>query len=76
VKTPCSRPLVFTLFLFLALSMFASDGARLVYVTPKGKAYHVETCRTLKKAKVVTAITIDDAKGRGLSACKVCKPGD
>lgn len=42
-----------------------------VYVTKSGKKYHRESCRYNKNA---TAISIDQARGRGLEACKVCKP--
>ncbi len=43
-----------------------------VYTTRSGTKYHREGCRYLSKSK--TATTVKDAKGRGLSPCKVCKP--
>jgi endonuclease YncB( thermonuclease family) len=41
-----------------------------VYITDTGKKYHVEGCRYLKDSK--HKVTFADAKGRGLTACKVC----
>ena len=69
------RPILPILILaFLVFSLAAQSTATLVYYTPKGKAYHVESCRTLKKSKSVLSCTVAEAKGMGLSACKVCKP--
>ncbi len=71
------RRLVAALFLIvLAVFLSAQSLARLVYATPTGEKYHRQTCRTLAKSKVVEAITIEEAKERGLEPCKVCKPGD
>jgi hypothetical protein len=65
----------FILAIFAAL-LVAQSSSRLVYATPKGEKYHLQSCRTLKKSKTVEAITIEEAKERGLEACKVCKPGE
>jgi hypothetical protein len=43
-----------------------------VYVTPKGKKYHRENCRTIRDQK--RAMTLSEAMKEGYDACKVCKP--
>ncbi|NDI76970.1 hypothetical protein DYH56_03340 [Psychrilyobacter piezotolerans] len=43
----------------------------LVYVTKSGKKYHRESCRYNKNTR---AMSVGEAKDRGLEACKVCKP--
>ena len=43
-----------------------------VYVTKTGEKYHRETCRSLRKSRI--EITVAEAKRRGFTACKVCKP--
>ena len=69
------RPAIITVVLaLLVFSLAAQSTAATVYYTPKGKAYHVESCRTLKKSKSVLSCTLAEAKEMGLSACKVCKP--
>lgn len=45
---------------------------RTVYITPSGSCYHTEYCRYLKGNG--SAITLREAKSRGLRACKVCSP--
>jgi len=43
-----------------------------VYITTSGKKYHREDCRYLSKSKI--PISLDDAKQRGYTPCKVCNP--
>jgi len=43
-----------------------------VYVTKTGKKYHRESCRSLSKSKI--PISLKDAKAKGYTPCKVCKP--
>jgi hypothetical protein len=43
-----------------------------VYVTKSGTKYHRATCRHLAKSKV--PISLKDAKAKGYTACRVCKP--
>lgn len=43
-----------------------------VYVTKTGEKYHLGTCRSLRQSRLET--TVADAKRRGFTACKVCKP--
>lgn len=43
-----------------------------VYVTKTGEKYHLGSCNSLRKSRIET--TIADAKRRGLTACKLCKP--
>lgn len=52
---------------------FASaDPDTVVYVTKTGKKYHRSSCRYLSRSKIRT--TLKEAKRRGYTACKVCKP--
>ena len=44
----------------------------IVYVTKTGKKYHRQNCRFLAKSKV--ALSLDEAKRRGFTPCRVCKP--
>lgn len=46
--------------------------AQTVYISKTGQKYHTENCRTIAHHK--TAIELSDALGKGLEACKVCKP--
>ena len=43
-----------------------------VYRTKTGEKYHQDGCQYLKRSKA--AIELTDAKTRGLTACKVCRP--
>ena len=43
-----------------------------VFVTRTGKKYHREDCRYLSMSKI--PISLKDAKARGYTACKVCRP--
>jgi len=45
---------------------------RTVYITRTGSKYHRSGCRYLSKSKAPLALK--DAKRRGLTPCKVCKP--
>lgn len=80
------RRLLATLTLFLTLLVplafpIASQPAtqtqqdsktQTVYITRTGKKYHRDGCRYLAASK--TAISLKDAKAKGYTACKVCKP--
>lgn len=70
MKRKLVAPLVM-LFFVLAVSL-ASFAAETVYITPKGKKYHRESCRTIKNSS--TQISLNDAIARGYTSCKVCKP--
>jgi len=43
-----------------------------VYTTNTGKKYHSDGCRYLNKSKI--AISLTDAKSKGLTPCSVCNP--
>lgn len=43
-----------------------------VYVTRTGAKYHRDGCRYLSHSRI--PITLKDAKARGYTACKVCRP--
>ncbi|MGN0286425.1 MAG: hypothetical protein ACI4B6_02015, partial [Atopobiaceae bacterium] len=51
-----------------------NGGDETVYVTPKGKKYHRQGCRTLKKSKTLIPMTKSEAQAQGYDACKVCNP--
>ncbi len=48
-------------------------GITTVYVTKSGKKYHRGTCQFLAKSKI--SINVVQAKKRGFTGCKICKPG-
>lgn len=52
--------------------MIAAKSSTTVYITRTGAKYHQETCRHLKKSK--KAISLQVAKTRGYTPCKVCRP--
>jgi competence protein ComEC len=43
-----------------------------VYITDTGKKYHSDSCRYLAKSKI--PIKLSEAKAKGYTPCKVCKP--
>jgi biopolymer transport protein ExbD len=43
-----------------------------VYITRTGKKYHSDGCRYLAASK--SPISLKDAKAKGYTACKVCRP--
>lgn len=51
-----------------------TGGDETVYVTPSGKKYHRQGCRTLKKSKTLIPMTKSEAQAQGYDACKVCNP--
>jgi len=46
--------------------------AQTVYITRTGKRYHRDGCRYLASSKIPS--TLKDAKARGYTPCKVCRP--
>ncbi|WIH83794.1 hypothetical protein NEI00_01105 [Brachyspira pilosicoli] len=56
--------------IIIASTVFAQ--ANTVYISDKGKKYHRGNCRTLRASKY--PISIQEAKKRGYTACKVCNP--
>ncbi|MCD4830965.1 MAG: hypothetical protein K8R02_04040 [Anaerohalosphaeraceae bacterium] len=44
----------------------------IVYVTKTGKRYHRKTCSSLSKSSI--PLTLSEAKDRGYTPCKKCKP--
>lgn len=68
------RKLTFIFVLFFAVAvLFAQSAIKTVYVTAKGKKYHILTCRTISDSQV-RELEIETAKQAGYTACKVCKP--
>jgi hypothetical protein len=43
-----------------------------VYITKSGKKYHRAHCRYLSQSSI--PISLAEARARGYTACKVCKP--
>ena len=43
-----------------------------VYVTRTGKKYHRDGCRYLSQSKFL--MSLKDAKAKGYTACKICRP--
>jgi hypothetical protein len=64
----------FLLLIAFVLTMTVSAASKTVYYTPKGEKYHVSSCSTLKRSKTVYSCTLEEARRKGLEACKVCKP--
>ncbi len=64
------------LLTLLVLIVAVSTAFATVFVTPKGKKYHVENCSTLSRSKVIHEVSIEQAKSMGYTACKVCKGRD
>jgi hypothetical protein len=66
------------IYAILGLAMALSAGAEsaripaTVYVTHAGKWYHRQGCYYLSKEP--TAISLEEAKARGLRPCKFCRP--
>lgn len=50
----------------------AVSGASVVYATRNGNRYHRKGCKSLSNGG--TALSVTDAKERGLTRCKLCKP--
>jgi hypothetical protein len=71
------RAIVLLVAVIGLVPLFAGDQSRIVYIagSGNGKKYHLESCRTLRNSEKIE-ITVEEAKGRGYSACGVCKPGD
>ena len=68
------KALIFALLFAAVAGICATDTGKKVYITDTGKKYHCKDCKTLKKSKHLTELTIKDAQERGYTACKVCKP--
>ena len=49
-----------------------TEPAELFVITPSGKKYHNENCRTVGERKEY--ITRDEAEKKGYAACKICQP--
>jgi hypothetical protein len=43
-----------------------------IYITRAGKKYHRDGCRYLAASRI--PISLKDAKAKGFTACKVCRP--
>lgn len=60
-----------SLVVALALVSCAIATDKTVYVVETGKKYHTKNCRLKKNSK---GMKLSEAKKKGYTACKVCKP--
>lgn len=60
------------LLIFFLLIGAVSIKAQTVYITKTGEKYHEKSCHHLSKFSI--SISLEDAKDRGYTPCKVCKP--
>lgn len=63
--------MAFLRILILLLYAFEMKG-QMVYKTPHGRKYHLESCRMVEN--VSEALDVTKAHKLGLTACKICKP--
>lgn len=56
---------------FIATMLFAQSST--VYVTAKGKKYHIVSCHTIKKSKTIS-MSKEKAIQAGYTACNICNP--
>lgn len=66
-----TKTILFNLLFLVGVS--STVIAQTVYVTKTGEKYHKITCRYLSKS--CYSIELPDAKDKGYTSCKVCKPG-
>ena len=52
-------------------NLINTNGHEMVYITPTGKRYHRENCKTIKNK---TLTTLEDALDSGYTACSKCDP--
>lgn len=64
---------LFSSFFLLDFAVVASPYDT-VYITRTGAKYHYRDCRTLARSRQIYEITVQEAKNRGYTACKVCRP--
>ncbi len=72
MKTLFKSKAIGLLFLVLVACTAGYSQDTKVFVTDTGAKYHRETCRYLRLSK--SELTLDSAKEKGYTACKVCKP--
>lgn len=73
MKMNIKKKLSILFFLLFTALLFASSSGT-VYVTKNGKKYHQRTCKTLSRSKTIIPMSINDAKNKGYTPCKVCNP--
>lgn len=73
MKMNLKKKISILFFLLLTAIVFAAS-SNTVYVTKTGKKYHQRSCKTLSKSKTVIPMSINDAKNKGYTPCKVCNP--
>lgn len=68
--------LIATILTCIAISQSTLAQGTTVFVTQHGKKYHRIGCREIRHSVGIVKMSIKDAKAKGLTPCKVCKPGD
>ena len=61
--------ITFIIILMISANLIAQN---VVYITKTEKKYHLQNCRTIKGEAY--KISLSEAKQKGYTACKVCKP--
>lgn len=67
-----SAPVAVVPFARPALQDQGDTKTQTVYVTRTGKRYHRDGCRYLASSRI--AMSLKDAKAKGYTPCKVCRP--
>ncbi|ACN84472.1 hypothetical protein JQ824_06040 [Brachyspira hyodysenteriae] len=63
------KVITFIIILMISANLIAQN---VVYITKTGKKYHLQNCRTIRGEAY--KISLSEAKQKGYTACKVCKP--
>ncbi|CRF31392.1 hypothetical membrane protein [Brachyspira suanatina] len=63
------KVITFIIILMISANLIAQN---VVYITKTGKKYHLQSCRTIRGEAY--KISLSEAKQKGYTACKVCKP--
>ena len=66
--------LVLVLSCSVASCAARKDAKASVCAVGKGKRYHYDSCRYVRERADRVKLTIPQAKAKGLTPCKVCKP--
>ncbi|WP_085168745.1 hypothetical protein [Brachyspira hyodysenteriae] len=63
------KVITFIIILMISANLIAQN---VVYITKTGKKYHLQNCRTIRGEAY--KISLSEAKQKGYTTCKVCKP--
>lgn len=65
------KTILITACVFALFACRGSGDSEDVYITPHGKRYHQEWCRTIKGHKT-KCVSVDKAERKGRTPCHVC----